>query len=154
MSYIYKQQQLPQHKNNLTPLKINSNNSNESSHDDVSSGRMTNMSSPGSSINGSGIVSPQANNNSVQNLPTRYIDRRISTSAIPADPHKFNVKYSEVGLKIAKKAQDAIKKAKEVDANETPVETIIKRSDYAENGNGSGSGSGGGSASEDWQNVS
>jgi trimeric autotransporter adhesin len=160
MSYIYKQQQ-QQHKNNLTPLKINSNSSDlpppheDSSRKNTDDSCSTTMSSPISSINGSSLVSPQSSNiSTVQNIPTRFIDRRISTSALPVDPHKFNVKYSEVGQKIAQKAQEALKKTKDVDANEAIIQTISKRSEHFENGNGSGSGSGGGSASDDWQNVS
>jgi len=165
MSYIYKQQQhqQQQHKNNLTPLKINSNSSDlpppheDSGRKNTDDSCSTTMSSPISSINGSSLVSPQSSNtiNTVQNIPTRFIDRRISASALPVDPHKFNVKYSEVGQKIAQKAQEALKKTKDVDAaNDAIIHTVSKRSEHVENGNGSGSGSGGGSASDDWQNVS
>ena len=60
-----------------------------------------------------------------------------------------------MGQKIAQKAQEALKKTKDVDAaNDAIIHTISKRSEHVENGNGSGSGSGGGSASDDWQNVS
>ena len=147
MSYIYKQHQhkQPSKANEITsPSNGNSTDqetAEKKSHDETSET--------------SALVSPQANAATNLHIPTRYSDRRVSTSAISTDPHKFNVKYAEVGQRIARKAQETIKKAKEIDANDalSTAPATSKRSDSVENGNGSGSGSGGGSANDDWQNV-
>jgi hypothetical protein len=42
-------------------------------------------------------------------IPTRFIDRRVSTSVTNTDPYKFNVNYSEAGQRLARKAQEQLK---------------------------------------------
>ena len=183
MSYIYKQQH---QQKNFAPLKINSNeinlketkrthtdslvqnrnyaNSNENSEnnfDELERKIQTDDSatmSPISSTN-SAALSPQASSNQ-QQIPTRYIDRRISTSALSTDPHKFNVNYTTAGQKLARKAQELIKSVEiSKEAEQTDATSVVnnKRANDNQandnNGNGSGSGSGGGSVNDDWQNV-
>jgi len=95
-----------------------------------------------------------------QPIPTRYIDRRVSTSVIQSDPYKFNVNYSEAGQKLAKKAQEQLKtveKCKELGLNATgasgttsqsgSTSTSRRNSELLMNENGS-------LVSDDWQNVS
>lgn len=184
MSYIYKQHQ----PKNFTPLKLNSNEinlkdqkrtntdslvinrnynneNNENNFDDLERKNQTDDSatmSPISSTN-SAALSPHQQINiapaNQQQIPTRYIDRRTSTSAIPTDPHKFNVNYSTAGQKLARKAQELIKSVEiskdsvKKDAEQTNIKSIVNDNQASDNGNGSGSGSGGGSINEDWQNV-
>jgi len=56
-------------------------------------------------------------------IPTRYVDRRVSSSAIQQDPYKYNVNYSEAGQRLARQAQeqlkivDKLKEAKRVETN-------------------------------------
>lgn len=57
-------------------------------------------------------INSNANNHSsgtVQSIPTRFVDRRVSTSIIESNPYKFNVNYSEAGQRLAKKAQEQLK---------------------------------------------
>lgn len=63
----------------------------------------------------SSLVSPQQQQTII---PTRFIDRRVSTGVTSSDPYKFNVNYSEAGQRLAKKAHLQIKtleKSKEVE---------------------------------------
>ena len=61
-------------------------------------------------------MSPQQQQQTI--IPTRFIDRRVSTGVASSDPYKFNVNYSEAGQRLAKKAHQQIKtleKSKEVE---------------------------------------
>jgi hypothetical protein len=63
----------------------------------------------------SSLMSPQQQQTII---PTRFIDRRVSTGVASSDPYKFNVNYSEAGQRLAKKAHQQIKtleKSKEVE---------------------------------------
>jgi hypothetical protein len=58
-------------------------------------------------------------NGTVQVIPTRFIDRRVSTSLIQSDPYKFNVNYFEAGQRLAKKAQEQLKSLEKIKDSKT-----------------------------------
>jgi hypothetical protein len=47
-------------------------------------------------------------------IPTRFVDRRVSTSVAQSDPYRFNVNYSEAGQRLARKAQEQLKVVEKV----------------------------------------
>lgn len=90
------------------------------------------------------------NNNGFTVIPTRFIDRRVSQSAIQQDPHKFNVNYSEAGSYLARAAQEQLKVAEQIkeakkEAQKQQLEQL--KSNKKDNLSGENTG-------EDWQNVS
>lgn len=124
----------------------------ESSHEDLrlitnntidSSGNTMMLTSPTNTTttNGSssGLTSPHNNQNPHNHshstttvIPTRFIDRRVSSGVAQTDPYKFNVNYSELGQRLAKKAQAQLKsleKSKDADGIEivTPQSTSSQR---------------------------
>ncbi len=113
----------------------------------------SNLAGINSALGGSaGSQQQQTTNNKTMVIPTRFVDRRVSTGV--NQTYKFN--YSEAGKKMAKQAQEQLKtveKCKEKNEDAAPTLDPV-RSKRAENSNGSGSGSGGGSINDDWQNVS
>ena len=165
MSYIYKQQQ-QQQKSHLGPLKISNSNQSElnlksekplsPSQSQLNCNVLENSENtfdtgPISPVSSSSTaVSPQQQQQNTQHIPTRYVDRRISTSALPADPHKFNVNYSTAGQKLARKAQELLKSVEISKESETPASndtaniatTPTHNADSLSNG-----------ISDDWQNV-
>ncbi len=141
--------------------------------------------SPISSTN-SAVVSPRVNNNnnstsnslntSTTVIPTRFIDRRVCS--VPVE-QKFNLNYSEVGQRLARKAEETLKT---VEVSKEKQKQFVQSTflngntnvTNAKNGPSllqaalaynkknladqqpqkpKSSGSGGGSASDDWQNV-
>ncbi len=82
-------------------------------------------------------------------IPTRYTDRRVSTSAIQPDPYRFNVNYSEAGSHLARSAQEQlkiaeqIKEAKKEAQRQAAIAAIKSTKDNSSENVG-----------EDWQNVS
>jgi hypothetical protein len=120
----------------------------------------SNSSNSPTSPNQQSITTTSSTNLTSQSIPTRYIDRRVSTSVIQSDPYKFNVNYSEAGQKLAKKAQEQLKtveKCKELSVNAAGAAgtnslsgsrtTSRRNSELLMNENGS-------LVSDDWQNVS
>ena len=138
MSYIYKQPQINTKNkrtssfstNELTNETYNNNNNNDQqqllllncNNQNINVNNSNNNNnciviSPAMSTNSA--ISPQnlnsSNSNSttnlsnVPNIPTRFVDRRVSTSIMQSDPYKFNVNYSEAGQRLAKKAQEQLK---------------------------------------------
>jgi len=135
--------------------------------------------SPISSTN-SAVVSPRLNNNNLNTsqtvIPTRYIDRRVSS--VPVE-QKYNLNYSEVGQRLARKAEETLKtveisKEKQKQFVQSTFLNGNTNVTNAKNGPSllqaalaynkknlaeqqpqkpKSSGSGGGSASDDWQNV-
>lgn len=144
----------------------------ESSHEDLrlittanntidssSSGNTMMLTSPTNTTttNGSssGLTSPHNNNNNNHNhstttvIPTRFIDRRVSSGVAQTDPYKFNVNYSELGQRLAKKAQAQLKsleKSKDADGIEivTPQSSSSSRPSCSQDEEILG---------DDWQNV-
>lgn len=86
-------------------------------------------------------------------IPTRHVDRRVSTSVTQTDPYKFNVNYSEAGQRLARKAQEQLKtveKLKEATGLDTPAGSSRRNSTDAFSSSINDANEFG----EDWQYVS
>ncbi|CAF0711793.1 unnamed protein product [Brachionus calyciflorus] len=99
--------------------------------------------------NNSNLPTPNSNPN--PKIPTRYFDRRVSTSVMDSNPYKFNVNYSAAGQQLAKKAHEQLKtveKSKELKKLESEKKnnaTVVKKkNDYINNDDES--------LNDDWQN--
>ncbi|RNA08885.1 hypothetical protein BpHYR1_013839 [Brachionus plicatilis] len=81
-------------------------------------------------------------------IPTRFFDRRVSSSAKEANPYRFNVNYSTAGQQLAKKAHEQLKtveKSKELSGEKSDVAIVPRRkSDYINHDDES--------LNDDWQN--
>jgi hypothetical protein len=95
-------------------------------------------------------------------IPTRYVDRRVSTSVTSADPYKFNVNYSEAGQRLAKKAQEQLKVAEKIketaaaNAEVVVTSSSIRNSGSRRNSTDAAAGNGNETSEmgDDWQYVS
>ena len=72
---------------------------------------LTNGNNNNNSNNNNMPMSPRNNSTTTTAavIPTRFMDRRVSTGVFQSDPYKFNVNYVEAGKKLAKKAQEQLK---------------------------------------------
>jgi hypothetical protein len=107
----------------VSPISTNSATSPHLMSSSSSNANTTNCSSSvcnsNTNLNHSSSGAASANG-SVQVIPTRFIDRRVSTSLIQSDPYKFNVNYFEAGQRLAKKAQEQLKSLEKTKDLKTP----------------------------------
>jgi hypothetical protein len=137
-----------------TMSPISSNNSAISPHL-MSTSSSTNLSNSNLS-NGINVNNNSNNkiNSNIQTIPTRFVDRRVSTSV--NQTYKFN--YQEAGQKLARKAQEQLKtveKCKEKNNDEIVVVVANNKdsSKTVQTTNKESELSGSSPISDDWQNV-
>lgn len=135
-----------------TMSPISSNNSAISPHL-MSTSSSTNLSNSNLS-NGINVNNNSNNkiNSNIQTIPTRFVDRRVSTSV--NQTYKFN--YQEAGQKLARKAQEQLKtveKCKEKNNDELVVVANKDSPKKVQTTNKESELSGSSPISDDWQNV-